>query len=195
MKRILLCLFVCCALLAKGQVYNNEWIDYTKTYYKCKVGKTGLYRIEQPTLVTAGLGSAAAQDFQLWRNGVQIPIYTSISSGNFSSSDYIEFWGEMNDGKPDKELYRNPDYQLNDKWSLESDTSVYFLTLNPAGNNFRLTTVANNVAGNVLPPEPFFMHTEGKWGKIRQIGAGQCLAGSGKDYTLPILPVLAERNR
>ena len=137
MKRILLCLFVCCAFVAKGQVYNNEWIDYTKTYYKCRVGKTGLYRIAQPTLVTAGLGSAAAQDFQLWRNGVQIPIYTSVASGNFSASDFIEFWGEMNDGKADKELYRNPDYQLNDKWSLESDTSVYFLTINNSGNNFR----------------------------------------------------------
>jgi hypothetical protein len=32
----------------------------------------------------------------------------------------------MNDGKPDKELYRLPDYQLNDKWSLSTDTSVYF---------------------------------------------------------------------
>jgi len=167
MKRILLCLFVCCAFVAKGQVYNNEWIDYTKTYYKCRVGKTGLYRIAQPTLVTAGLGSAAAQDFQLWRNGVQIPIYTSVASGNFSASDFIEFWGEMNDGKADKELYRNPDYQLNDKWSLESDTSVYFLTINNSGNNFRLSSTPNNVAGNVLPPEPYFMHTIGQYFRDR----------------------------
>ena len=68
MKRILLYLMISCSFIAKAQIYNNEWIDFTKTYYKFKVGKTGLYRISQPTLATAGLGSAAAQDFQLWRN-------------------------------------------------------------------------------------------------------------------------------
>ena len=163
MKRILLYLMISCSFIAKAQIYNNEWIDFTKTYYKFKVGKTGLYRISQPTLATAGLGSASAQDFQLWRNGVQIPVYTSITTGALTSSDYIEFWGEINDGKPDKDLYRNPDYQLNDKWSLESDTCVYFLTINTAGNNLRLTTTANNVATNSLPPEPYFMHTVGNY--------------------------------
>ena len=147
--------------------YNNEWIDYSKTYYKFPVAKTGLYRINQSVLASAGLGSVAAEHFQLWRNGKQVPIYTSVATGTMSGADYIEFWGEMNDGKPDKELYRNPDYQLNDKWSLESDTSVYFLTTNPAGNNFRLTTVPNNVAGNVLPPELFFMHTLGTYFRDR----------------------------
>ena len=163
MKRILLCLFVCCALIGKAQVYNNEWIDYSKTYYKFKVGKTGLYRIAPAALATAGLGSASAQDFQLWRNGVQVPIYTSVATGVLSPTDYIEFWGEMNDGKPDKDLYRNGDYQLNDKWSLESDTAVYFLTINTSGNNLRLTAAANNVAGNILPPEPYFMYTAGAY--------------------------------
>jgi hypothetical protein len=163
MKRILLCLFVCCALIGEAQVYNNEWIDYSKTYYKFKVGKTGLYRIAPAALATAGLGSASAQDFQLWRNGVQIPIYTSVATGVLSPTDYIEFWGEMNDGKPDKDLYRNADYQLNDKWSLESDTAVYFLTINTSGNNLRLTAAANNVAGNILPPEPYFMYTAGAY--------------------------------
>jgi hypothetical protein len=93
MKRILLCLFISCGFIVKAQVYNNEWIDFSKTYYKCKVGKTGVYRIAQSTLTGAGLGSAQAQDLQLWRNGVQIPIYTTIASGNLSASDYIEFWG------------------------------------------------------------------------------------------------------
>ena len=55
------------------------------------------------------------------------------------SSDYIEFWGEMNDGKPDNILYRNPDYQLNDKWSLETDTAAFFLTVNPFGKQFQAT--------------------------------------------------------
>ena len=166
MKKLLLLLLVSCSLLAKAQVYNNEWIDYTKTYYKFKVGKTGLYRIPQPILATAGLANAAGQDFQLWRNGVQVPIYTS-SPSILSSGDYIEFWGEMNDGKPDKALYRNPDYQLNDKWSLETDTATYFLTINTTGNNLRLTTTPNNITGNTLPAEPYFMYTAGQYFKDR----------------------------
>src|SRR5215216_4661320 len=145
MKKFLLSILICSAFIAKSQVYNNEWIDFSKTYYKFKLGKTGLYRIPQSALATIGLGSTSAQDFQLWRNGVQIPIYTSVTSGSFSASDYIEFWGEMNDGKPDKELYRKPEYQLNDKWSLETDTAMYFLTVNPGGNNFRLINTSNNV--------------------------------------------------
>jgi hypothetical protein len=67
----------------------------------------------------------------------------------------------MNDGKPDKELYREPGFQLNDKWSLITDSATYFLTVNPAGPNLRLQTTINNVAGNTLPAEPSFIHTAG----------------------------------
>ena len=164
MKRILLVLFIALGFLTQAQMYNNEWIDYNKTYYKFKVGKTGLYRISQTVLANAGLGSVSAEQFQLWRNGVQIPIFTSIPSGPLSGSDYIEFWGEMNDGKPDNALYRNPDYQLNDKWSLQTDTAAFFLTVNPGGN-FHFENTANNVAGNTLAPEPYFLYTIGSYFK------------------------------
>jgi len=164
MKRILLVLFIALGFLTQAQMYNNEWIDYNKTYYKFKVGKTGLYRISQTVLANAGLGSVSAEQFQLWRNGVQIPIFTSIPSGPLSGSDYIEFWGEMNDGKPDNALYRNPDYQLNDKWSLQTDTAAFFLTVNPGGN-FHFESTANNVAGNTLAPEPYFLYTIGSYFK------------------------------
>jgi len=43
-----------------AQAFNNEWIDYNKTYYKFKVGSTGLYRISQTALVSIGLGSIPA---------------------------------------------------------------------------------------------------------------------------------------
>jgi len=167
MKRILLLLLVCAGLFAKGQVYNNEWIDYNKTYYKFKVGSTGLYRISQTALSSIGLGTTPAQNFQLWRNGQEIPLYTSVASGSLGAADYLEFWGEMNDGKPDKQLYRDPDYQLNDHWSLQTDTAFYFLTVNPTGPNKRLVNTTNNVGGNALGPEPYFMFTLGNYYKVR----------------------------
>jgi len=86
MKRILLLLLISLGLYTQAQVYNNEWIDYNKTYYKFKVGATGLYRISQSVLSGAGLGSVPAEQFQLWRNGQQIPIYTSVPAGVLGAS-------------------------------------------------------------------------------------------------------------
>lgn len=158
MKRILLFVLLLSGLGALAQPYNNEWIDYSKTYYKFKVAVTGLYRIPQSVLAGIGLSNANADHFQLWRNGVQVPIYTSSTNAPLSANGYIEFWGEMNDGKPDKSLYRNPDWQLNDYYSLQTDSAAYFLTINPAGNNRRLTPTDNDVANNTLPAEQWFMH-------------------------------------
>lgn len=168
MKKIVLGSLLLLALFAKAQQrFNNEWIDYAKTYYKFKVGTTGLHRITGAALATSGLGSASAQEFQLWRNGKQVPIYTSKQTGTLAAFDYIEFWGEINDGKPDRELYRDTSYQNNDKWSLLTDTAAYFLTVNPDGSNQRLQPTANNVSSNSLPAEPWFMYTTGRWYRDR----------------------------
>ena len=172
MKKILLFLLILSGLAAKAQPYNNEWIDYNKTYYKFRVGKDGLYRINQSALAAIGLGSTPAQNFQLWKNGKEVSIYTSVSTGPLGSSDYIEFWGEQLDGKTDNELYRDPNSQINDKWSLSTDTAYYFLTVN-TGVNKRIVGVTNNVAGNSLPPEPYFMHVLGRYYKDKyNLGVG-----------------------
>ena len=155
----------------EAQVYNNEWIDFTKTYYKFKVGADGLYRIPQSVLAAAGLDSTPVQNFQLFRNGQEIPIYTSVPSGTMGASDYIEFWGHMNDGKPDNVLYRSPSYQLSQKWSLQTDTAEFFLTVNPTGATFHYSNVANDTLGNSLPVEPYFMYTTGTYFKY-QINPG-----------------------
>lgn len=166
MKRFLLPFLLLVSLAGMGQAFNNEWINYSRTYYKFKIAANGLFRINQPVLAAAGLGGVPAEQFQLWRNGQQIPIYTSVQTGVFSPADFIEFWGEMNDGKPDRDLYRLPDYMLNEKWSHETDTAFYFLTVNPAGGNFRLTPTANTIPGGAIP-EPYFMHNEGTYFRER----------------------------
>lgn len=155
-----LIIFCCLVTLTIKAQYNNEWIDYSKTYYKFKVGKTGLYRISKNDLSTASavLGNTPAEQFQLWRNGVQVPIYTSVATGALPANGYIEFWGEKNDGKADRALYKNPANQLSDALSLETDTAAYFLTVNTSGNNLRIVDAANNVAGNSLPVETSFMY-------------------------------------
>ena len=183
MKRVLLLLLLCTTLATQAQVYNNEWIDYSKTYYKFKIAVNGVYRIPQSLLAANGLSSANADHYQLWRNGQQIPIYTSVQNAPLGAADYIEFWGEMNDGKVDNALYRRPETQLNDRWNLLTDTACYFLTVNPAGGNLRLTTEVNNVAGNTLPAEPYFMHTNGNYYKLRINPGRSELVGTSYTYS------------
>ncbi len=157
MKKILLASIILLLAFNSNAQFNNSWIDYTKTYYRFKLAKDTLSRIYQPVLASAGLGSVPAENFQLWRNGKQVRMFTSVATGVLGTGDFLEFWGQMNDGHPDKPLYRNADFQMCDKYSLETDTATYFLTINPAAGNLRYVTAANNTSTNTLPAEPYFM--------------------------------------
>ncbi len=183
MKRILLLLVLLWSLVSEAQLFNNEWIDYNKTYYKFKVGATGAYHIRQSTLASLGLGAVNADHFQLWRNGQQIALYTTIQNAPLGPADYIEFYGERNDGKPDNPLYRESDWQLSDKLSLQTDTAAFFLTVNTTGGNARLVNTPNNLAGNTLTPEPYFIHTAGAY-YTEKIHAGRAeLVGDSYTYS------------
>ena len=80
MKKIFTILLLLMSFGLYAQTYNNEWIDFSKTYYKFKVGADGLYRIPQSVLANAGLDNTPAQYFQLFRNGEEVPIYTSVTN-------------------------------------------------------------------------------------------------------------------
>lgn len=157
---------------AIGQSFYNEWIEYNKTYYRFKVGSTGLYRINTNDLTAIGLANEPAQNFQLWRNGKEVPLYTSAATGALGANGYIEFWGQRNDGVTDRDLYRVPGYQLNNQESLLTDTAAFFLTINPTANNLRYTAADNNVSGNTLPAEPYFIYSLRKNFKDRIHPAG-----------------------
>jgi len=163
MKTFFTILVLLVSLGLSAQPYNNEWINFSNTYYKFKVGADGLYRIPQSVLAAAGLGSAPVQDYQLFRNGKEVPVYTSSQSGALASNGYIEFWGRMNDGVPDVPLYYSPVYQHTKHKSLETDTAVYFLTVNSTGNTFHYTPTANNPGSSSLPVEPYFMYNTGTY--------------------------------
>ncbi|MBC7866882.1 MAG: hypothetical protein H7X88_05045, partial [Gloeobacteraceae cyanobacterium ES-bin-316] len=142
MKKILLAALVLITVNAQAQL-NNSWIDYSKTYYKFSLAKDTLCRIPQSVLASVGLTAVNADHFQLWRNGQQVRLYTTVVNAPLGISDYLEFFGQKNDGLPDKQLYRNPDFQLNEEYSLETDTASYFLTVNPTGGNLRYAAATN----------------------------------------------------
>ena len=145
------------AISSFAQPYGNEWIDdFDKNYYKFTVNEDKLYRIPYSTLSQYFDDSELIGDnFQLFGRGEELAIYVS-TSGQFSTSDYIEFYGEKNDGTLDVPLYRTNE-NLHEEYSLYNDNATYFLTLNDSGNNKRLTPKTNDVTG--LSAEPYFWHT------------------------------------
>ena len=162
MKKILLPFLLFFVFSAQAQL-NNSWIDYSKTYYKFRLGSDTLCRIPQSVLASAGMGASNADYFQLWRNGEQVRLYTTTTGAALGAGGYIEFWGTKNDGKADKKLYRQADFQLADKYSLETDTAAYFLTVNPtASANLRYTNSTNS-SPSALTPEPYFMRKVDKY--------------------------------
>lgn len=167
MKRIFTLLLMLAALSVAAQSYNNEWIRFNQTYYKFKVAREGLMRIPKTLLDAVNLGNTQVQNFELWRNGAKVPFYPSVASGTLPANGYLEFWAQPNDGKPDKAMYRDPAFQHSDKYSLISDTAVYFLSVNTDQSGARYVDVVNNVGGPVPPVEPYFMYTAGNYFKNR----------------------------
>ena len=161
MKKLLnIILLLCLFSLAKAQPYGNDWINYNSPqYYKFKIGKTSLYRINYNTLVSLGIPNSqlVGSDFKLFRNGNEVPLYVS-STGQFGASDYIEFYGEKNDGKPDSLLYKSPEQQPSNITSMFGDTATFFLTIDAFNINARIAQ-QNNDINNVPTAEPYCYYT------------------------------------
>lgn len=151
----------CLAVQLYGQgagSYNNEWINFNKTYYKIKVAKNGLYRIPYDLLVQYGI-STNAPDLKLYYQGQEVPLFTS-SNAAMSSGDFVEFYGQKNDGRFDTQLYKNPNWQPTSEYSLFSDTAVYYLTASSETGNLRHQNLANNLSGTLPDKELYYRHNE-----------------------------------
>lgn len=170
MKRLLYALFLLTAVLmqtseAFSQVYGNEWIDVSRTYYKFKTGKNGIYRIPKSTLDALGVPAAVAgSQFILYRNGLEQALYVSTNSA-LGSGDYLEFYGEINDASMDRELYSSAAIHANDKRSLFSDSSTYFLTYDNLGGHKRYVNSTTPIPGTPPAPEPYCLATAGNYYK------------------------------
>lgn len=146
------------AVSTKAQ-YANAWINYSQQHYKIKVAQDGMYRVDYNALVGAGIpvGSIQGNTFQLFSRGASVPLYVS-TSGTFSSTDYIQFYGLKNDGSTEKVIYNDPNHQANDKLSLFNDTSAYFLTWSTNPNPDIIVDQPNVITSGVAA-EPFCWYT------------------------------------
>ena len=180
-KKLILPFLLFFALGASAQLsntqLNNTWIDYGKTYYKFKLAEDNIYRIPQSAIAAAGLAATNADHFQLWRNGQQVRLFTPITAAPLGALDYIEFYGEMNDGKADKQLYRQPQFQLADRYSLETDTAAYFLTVNPGSVNLRYADLVNPAPATGQVADAYFLR------RIDIFYRNQYCRGFGVDFS------------
>ncbi len=161
MQKILLtiCLYCISISFLCAQDYHNEWIDFDQTYYKIKVGNKGLHRISSNVLQNAGL-PLDASGYQLFYQGEEMPLYTS-SEGELGANDYIEFYGQRNDGRLDTELYADPNWQPQTIISNFSDSAHYFLTWKQEGNPLRFKEMPNDIVAGLVPQASFMHQVKG----------------------------------
>jgi len=138
-----------------SQNYANSWIDYSQTYYKFTSDRTGIHRISYEAMLGAGLNGSGSS-LKLFSRGVQIPIFVS-NEGPMQPGDFIEFFGQKNDGFFDEILYYEPSHQCNENISLFSDIIAYFLTSDPQGDHLRFQNTGNDIT-NPGPAESYFMY-------------------------------------
>lgn len=180
---LLFMLFFCVPLLLSAQSYNtNAWIDYSATYYKLKIGKTGIYRLPQSAFAANGLGDIAGSHLKVMCKGQEIPLYVS-NNNTWTSGDYVEFYAQKNDGEFDTQLYQYPSWQPTPSESLFSDTLSYFLTISPNTNNLRYTDINNDIS-NPPTPETHYMHRAfAAYPQVFYEGKPFNIAGTNKTYS------------
>lgn len=138
--------------------YGNDWINHNQAYYKIKVVNKGIYRITASQLgqYYSNLNSLDPKNFQIYKNGIEQAIYVHGQADNsFDSNDFIEFYGEGNDGRLDTELYVNANDQPHKYYSLFTDTAAYYLTYAPNVAGKRIQNFKASTSG--LNPEAYIL--------------------------------------
>ena len=185
--------------------FGNEWINFNQSYYKIPVAKRGIYRLTYTDLIDAGVpvNSVDPRRIQILRRGVEQSIrFQSLqtpANSAFEPGEYLEFYGDKNDGETDVDLYKNPVHHPHPYINLYSDTAAYFLTWNLLAVQGKRMAEPNpeiNVGG--LPAESGFINTNLQV-YYDQYSAGLTYAGlnqsslfdEGEGWTGPVICTLS----
>jgi hypothetical protein len=153
--KLLLILIFFSLLSVSGQNFGNEWINYAQPHFKIEVSQEGIHRISNAVINQYGLNFINPDNFRMFRDGIEVPIFVNQVN---NIANFIEFYGYPNDGTLDTRLFKDPNHQLHDQYSLFDDKAIYYLTWNTTGGNARIITVANNLV-NLPAKEASFFHT------------------------------------
>lgn len=144
-----------CLALHAQPIFGNEWIKSNQKYLKFSVNQTGIYRVsyEDIKATDPSFLQLNPANWQLFFRGKEIAIRVAgQQDGVFDAQDYVEFYGEGNDGSQDSLLYR-PQKRLHPYQTLFSDKTAYFLTSSPTLSGKRMPELNKSAQG--LTPEVF----------------------------------------
>lgn len=130
-KYLLLLAGMCLSVVAGAQ-YSNSWIKPGQQYFKIPVAQDGIYRLTYANLLAAGFpaNSVDRRYIQIFHRGQEQSIYVKGQGTHLSANDFIEFYGQRNDGTLDSLLYKPSSLRPHKYYNLYSDTTAYFLTYN-----------------------------------------------------------------
>jgi hypothetical protein len=137
--------------------FSNSWIKLNQQYFKIPVAQEGIYRLTQANLQAVGFPvNGDPRYIQIFHRGQEQSIYIKgQADGAFNSSDFIEFYGQKNDGTLDSLLYQQHSLQPHKYYNLYSDTTAYFLTYSyPNSLGIRMDSVQLTNSGG-LPAETY----------------------------------------
>ncbi len=143
---VLICFFIL-SLATRAQIpAGNQWVldHISQPFWKFKIYQEGIYRINQNTLIQAGVPltdpSFDPRKIQIFYNGEEIPVYVhGEQDGIFDANDYIELFCKKNNASIDSLLYPDGTLQFNRDYSMFTDTAYYFLSISNTLNNPRLS--------------------------------------------------------
>lgn len=141
--------------------FSNEWINFTQSYFKIPVAKNGLYKLSYADLQTAGVpvGSIDPRRINLFFRGAEQAIFVQgQADAKFDPTDFIEFYGQRNNGTLDGDLYKPTSLQPHPYYNLFNDTTAYFLTWNPLPVQGKRMGSFSEAIGSGVSKETF--HTE-----------------------------------
>ncbi|SNC60260.1 CARDB protein [Hymenobacter gelipurpurascens] len=138
---LLLAFFALAPLAAEAQSgpYGNEWIVPGQQYYRIKLARTGLYRLDYQYLTQAGAGGVSPQRLQLWRRGREVAIHVGGNQSSLDPTTFVEFFGQKNDAALDRGMFRSASDQAQPYFSMFTDTAAYFLTWSNVAPGKRMT--------------------------------------------------------
>ncbi|MBD2767648.1 hypothetical protein IC235_07060 [Hymenobacter sp. BT664] len=140
------------AAVAQSGPVGNEWIVPGQPYYKVKILKDGLYKIDYQYLTQAGITGVAPSQLQIWRRGREIATYLGGNSTTLDPTTFLEFYALRNDGKLDVELYKQPQDQPHPYYNFYTDTASYFITWSTTGERPGRRMAQPNAAGGAVHP-------------------------------------------
>ncbi len=132
---------------------GNEWIVFGQPYFKIPVAREGIYKLGFAELQAAGFPAGAVDParIQLFHRGIEQAIYIEgDGDGQFDPTDFIEFYGQKNDGTLDAQLYSPASSQPHGRYNLYSDTTSYFLTFGALSGK-RMPSFYEENTGGLLP--------------------------------------------